>query len=251
MEVRVQHGARATPFLQARDTFETEYDLELPVKVFVREDPDERTWTGHHPTHHVLNIGRAAAHGAMARELAIHEFSHMHRHEQGHSSHRQSTAEAIYLSAAGRRVPKARITQCYQIANHMKDIYADDLTVQVTPTDKLVRYLEASLAAAVAGNGHRPAIEAAERVTPRTDPDIAAVNAAFALGLVERHGLVEADHPLQHLARIAANDAPNVPFEQFHTLFRDLGRSPTSSEYRRWLVDATSIYLGTEQPAAD
>ena len=139
------------PFLSARDLFETEHDLEWPVEVKVREDPDERTLTGHYDDdHHVLVMSEQAARGAMARELALHEYSHMLRYEQSHPSHVQSTEEALFLALTGRSVERRKLAHCYQIANHMKDIYADDITLSVAPADKLVAFLESSLAAAIA-----------------------------------------------------------------------------------------------------
>ncbi|UPM44061.1 DUF5781 family protein [Halocatena salina] len=149
MEVRVQGGGPTAPFLSARDVFETEYDLDKRVYVRVRSDPDERTWTAHYDDHHLLNMSHTTASSAMARELALHEFSHMHRNEQKHPSHTQSTAEAIYLALAGQSVERRTLTHCYQIANHMKDIYADDITLDVTPPNKLVTFLESALASAV------------------------------------------------------------------------------------------------------
>ena len=245
MEVRVQGGAHPTPFLRARDAFETEYELQRPVKVYVKDDPDERTWTAHDPDSHVLNISRSAASSAMARELAIHEFAHMYRHEQGHVSHRQSTAEAILLSAAGRRIPKRRLAQCYQIANHMKDIYADDLTLEVTDPRKLVSYLESAVATGV--------LEGAKPKGPlskgASEPDrlIQAVNAAFAVGLCERHDCLDPDHRLLELAQIAAAGAPALPYDRVRDQFRTLETDPDRSQYRRSLVEATKTFLNADQ----
>jgi len=232
----------AEPFLSARDLFETEHDLEWPVEVKVREDPDERTLTGHYDDdHHVLMMSEQAARGAMARELALHEFSHMLRYEQSHPSHTQSTEEALFLALTGRSVERRKLAHCYQIANHMKDIYADDITLDVAPADKLVSFLESSLAAALAD---RPAATpgAWQRLTPASDPEITAVNAAFALALCERHGLLEPDHRLYDLARAAASDAPGVGLEAFKRRFRTLGADPDESEYRKALVDVTREY---------
>jgi hypothetical protein len=176
----------------------------------------------------------------MARELALHEFAHMHRYEEGHPSHTQSTREAIYLGLAGRSVERRTLSHCYQIANHMKDIYADDIWLDVVPADKLVAFLESSLAAAVADTprGH----QAWDRLTPAADPDITAVNAAFALALVERHELVDDDHPLYDLAHAAAQDAPHVALDEFKRQFRSLAHDPDESEYRKALVDVTQAY---------
>jgi len=258
MDVRVQGPGPAAPFLSAQDRFETEYDLDRPVHVRVREDPDERTWTGHDAEKHVLNISRQAATSAMARELALHEFAHMARNEQAHPSHTQSTEEVLFLALSGKSVEQRRVTHCYQIANHMKDIYADDITLQVGPTDKLVSFLESELATAVAdrptGQGDDPAHgRDGLRLTGTADPEITAVNAAFALALVERHDLVDPDHRLYDLAHAAAKDAPEVSLSGFKHRFASLGPEPGESEYRRALVDATREYAvgGGGKQAAD
>jgi len=56
MDLRVQGDVPPDPFLGAADLFETEWSLDDPVHVKVREDPDERTWAGHYDGYHVLNV---------------------------------------------------------------------------------------------------------------------------------------------------------------------------------------------------
>ncbi|PSQ44322.1 hypothetical protein BRD17_04350 [Halobacteriales archaeon SW_7_68_16] len=255
MDVRVKGAGRAAPFLSARDLFETEYDLDVPVHVRVRDDPDERTRTEHYDDRHVLTISTQAATSAMARELALHEYAHMHRHEGGHPSHTQSTEEALFLALAGRSIERYRLTHCYQIANHMRDIYADDITLRVGPPDKLVAFLESGLATAVADRPH-PSRAGWVRETAGTasDPDLTAVNAAFALALVERHDLVGSAHRIYDLAHAAGNDAPRVELSEFKGLFTSLAPEPTESDFRRRLVEATRTYAsatGVDGPAAD
>ncbi len=268
MELHVQGPGPAAPFLSARDLFETEHDLELPVTVRIRENPDERTWTGHDDDGHVLNISRQAATSAMARELAVHEFAHMLRNEEEHPSHVQSTEEALFLALAGESVERHTLTQCYQIANHMKDIYADDITLALGPTDKLVAFFESSLASALSDRpdesgdgtawglfgGRAPDAapdSASRRLTAATDPEITAVNAAFALAMVERHGLADADHRLYDLAHAAARDAPAIDSEAFKRRFKNLQRNPDPSDYRKELVDATRAFAAGSGRAAD
>jgi hypothetical protein len=272
MELRVRGPGPADPFLGARDLFETERDLDRPVTVQIREDPDERTRVSHDEESHLLVISRQAATSAMARELALHEFAHMRHYEDGHPSHTQSTREAIYLALAGRSVERRKLVHCYQIANHMKDIYADDLWTEVAPADKLVAFFEASLAAAVADRPGTPPVwgsaarsardedglgddsvsaDGTARLTPAADPEITAVNAAFALGLVERHGLVEDGHRLYDLAHAAAADAPHVGLDEFTRHFRTLAENPDESEYRKALVDVTRAYATGGEQAAD
>ncbi|MFT4881491.1 MAG: hypothetical protein ACI9CA_000426 [Natronomonas sp.] len=258
MDVQVRGAGPAEPFLGARDLFMTERDLDRPVTVRVVEDPDERTRASHTDDAHRLTISRQAATSAMARELALHEFAHMHHYEADHPSHTQSTEEAIFLALAGRSVEQRKLTHCYQIANHMKDIYADDLWLDVAPADKLVAFLESSLAAAVADRpedlsawGDAAATQPVSRLTPAADPEITAVNAAFALALVERHNLVAGDHRLYDLAHAAAADAPEVDLAEFKHHFGSLAPDPDESEYRKALVDVTRAYAGRRGPAAD
>ena len=271
MDVRVQGTVAPDPFLSAAALLETEYNLTRPVEVHIREDPDERTWAAHYDDHHVLNMSRQAATSVLARELALHEFAHMARYEQRHASHTQSTDEALFLALAGESVERRKLAHCYQIANHMKDIYADDIWLSVAPADKLVDFLESSLASALADHPPEqfawgrmeptpadgtdavdtPAADRPPRHTSVADPEITAVNAAFALGLVERHNLVDERHRLYDLAHAAAADAPEIDLQRFKQRFRSLAADPDESEYRKTLVDATRAYAGGQGPAAD
>jgi hypothetical protein len=251
MDLRVRGPAPPDPFLGARDLFETEFSLDRPVTVRVRSDPEERTRVGHGEDGHVLTISRQAATSAMARELALHEFAHMHRHEEAHPSHTLSTEEALFLALPGRSVERAALAHCYQIANHTRDVYADDITLSVAPADKLAAFLESELAAAVAD---RPAPLDGVRITAGADPEITAVNAAFALALLERHDAVTGDHPIYDLAHAAERDAPEVAFETFREGFRSLARDPDESDFRRTLVSLVREYVdarATGGPAAD
>jgi len=207
MDLRVQ-GMSPDPFLGAADLFETEWSLDDPVHVKVREDPDERTWAGHYDGYHVLNVSKRAATSAMARELAVHELSHMARYEEGHASHVQSTEEALYLGLSGETVERRKLAHCYQIANHMKDIYADDITLSVAPATSS----SASSSIDPRGRRRRPPPEVsrdgAPPVTAGADPEITAVNAAFALALVERHDIAGPNHRIYDLARAAGSATP-------------------------------------------
>jgi hypothetical protein len=241
MDIRLPENGPAEPFLGAADLLETESRIDLPVHVRLREDPDERTWAGHYEDRHVLNISRQAATSAMARELALHELSHMARYEQDHPSHHQSTREAIFLALAGKSVERRKLSHVHQMANHMKDIYADDITLSVAPGGKLVTFLESRLADAVADRP--PAVPTGwQLASPGADPEITAVNAAFALALVERHDLVDENHRIYDLAHAAADDAPEIRLERFTDAFRSLVDDPTESEYRKALVDMTREY---------
>ena len=246
MDVRVQGAVAPDPFLSAAELLETEYDLSRPVDVDIREDPDQRTWAAHYPDRHVLNISRQAATSVMARELALHEYAHMARYEQQHASHMQSTEEALFLALAGKSVERRKLSHCYQIANHMKDIYADDITLDLAPATKLIDFFAAKLADALADRPSEDGRPDSRLETPGADPEITAVNAAFALGLVERHGLVDSGHRLYDLAAAAAADAPAVDLSEFKTRFKSLGSDPSESEYRKTLVDVTRAYATAE-----
>lgn len=254
MDLRVEGRGPAAPFLGARDLFETERDLSLPVRVRVRSDPDERTWAGHYDDHHVLNISQQAATSVMARELALHEFAHMLRYEEEHPSHFLDLREVVYLALAGRRVEQRVLQHCQVLANHVKDVYADDITLSVGPTDKLLAFLESELAAAIADNPSSGGL-GGHRITAGSDPRLTVVNAAFAIALLERNDAVPPDHHIYKLAQAAAEDAPDIDFEVFRDRFKTLARDPDESECRRVLVDLVTDYVdahdSTTGPAAD
>jgi len=276
MDVRVTGPGPVAPFLRARDLFETALTLERPVTIDVVADPGERTRVTHTADSHRMTISRHAASSTMARDLTLHEFAHMYRTERDHPSHTQSTEEALLLGLAGHSVEQRKLTHCYQIANHMKDIYADDLWLEFAPTAGLVALLETSLATALAdrpqtaqagvfgseepggpvGSEVEGPAEArqgvlASRLTAGADADMTAVNAAFALALVERHDLVDPEHRLYDLAHAASVDAPHIDIETFREQFRSLPTNPDESEYRQALVDVTRAYAGGRGPAAD
>jgi len=113
----------------------------------------------------------------------------------------------------------------------------------LTPPSKLVSFLESELAAAVATRSEPTPWPDSRRITAGSDPEITAVNAAFALGLVERHDVIDAGHRLYDLAHAAADDAPGVDLDAFKRRFRSLGADPSASDYRKALVDATRAYV--------
>ncbi|MFB6173844.1 MAG: DUF5781 family protein, partial [Halobacteriales archaeon] len=141
---------------------------------------------------------------------------------------------------------------CYQIANHMKDIYADDITLSVGAGEKLVPFLESEIAGALADRPGPTPASGWTRLTPAADPDITAINAAFALALLERHDLVGEGHRIYDLAGVAARDAPGVDMARFRRRFRDLEEDLGPSGYRRELVASVRDYAtGRADPAAD
>ncbi|MFB6113746.1 MAG: DUF5781 family protein [Halodesulfurarchaeum sp.] len=241
MELRVDGAAPARPFELARSRFEIDHDLELPVAVEIRRDPTERTRTVHEPTHHRLTVSEQVARSSLAPELAVHEFAHMRRREESHPSHMVDVSEAIYLASSGTDIDRTTVAHAYQIANHVRDIYADDITFEVASGEKLASFFESRLAEALADQsaGSR---YTGYRLSAGFDPAITAVNAGFALGLLERHD-VERNHRLYELAHAAQADAPRVDVSRFRREFRDLNGVPNDTSCLRTLVDLFEAYF--------
>lgn len=251
MDLRVHGSIPAMPFEEARSRLEPTHDIEKPIDIEVSPDPDERTWTSHFTDRHVLSLSRQAATSAMATELAIHEFAHMRRAEEAHPSHTVDTEEVLFLALAGKRVQSAVIPHASQIANHIRDIYADDITLSVSSGEKLAAFLEAELAAAIRDRpGDVP--EGGYSLSRTADPALTVVNAAFALALLDRHEVV-ADHRIGDLAHAAERDAPAIDLESFRRRFRSLQGDPTEEECLRTFVDTIGTYFasrGTESKTA-
>ena len=252
MDIRVHGPAPPTPFEEARKRFERSHDLEQPVDVRIEADSEARTWTGHYEDRHLLSIPNRLARSVMARELALHEFAHMRRAEESHPSHTVDTEEALFLSFAGREIESAALPHAYQIANHIRDIYADDITLSMTSGEKLAAFLESELAAAIADVPQSPPA-VGYRLSGDADPGLTVVNAAFALALLDRHD-VEADHRIDDLAHAAERDAPGVDLDGFRTTFRTLDDDPSERDCLRTFVDVFDTYFdsrasGDEQSA--
>ncbi|ERH02669.1 MAG: hypothetical protein J07HN6_00707 [Halonotius sp. J07HN6] len=127
----------------------------------------------------------------------------------------------------------------------MKDIYADDITLSLAPATKLVDFFASKLATAISEHSDdKTPVSPVE--TMGDAPEMTVVNAAFALALVERHGLIESDHRLYELADTAADVAPGVDLGAFKGRFKSLADDPTESEYRQSLVDMTRAYATAE-----
>lgn len=241
MDIRVHGPAPPAPFDEARRRFERTYDLERPVDVQIEADTDARTWTGHDPDRHLLSIPTQAARSVMAPELVLHEFAHMRRAEESHPSHTIDTEEALFLAFAGRTVDSSSLPHAYQIGNHIRDIYADDITLSVTSGEKLAAFLESELAAAIADVPQSPPA-GGYRLSGDADPGLTVVNAAFALALLDRHD-IDTDHRIEELAHAAARDAPAVDLEAFRSTFRDLDDDPSEGECLRTFVDVIGTYF--------
>ena len=241
MDLRVHGSVPASPFEEARSRLEPAHDIEKPIDIEVSSDPDERTWTGHHPDRHVLSLSRQAATSAMATELALHEFAHMRRAEEAHPSHTIDTQEVLFLALAGNRVRSEAIPHAYQIANHIRDVYADDITLAVSSGEKLAAFLEAELVAAIRDRpGDVP--RGGYSLSRTADPALTVVNAAFALALLDRHE-VAADHRIEDLADVAERDAPGIDLRTFRHRFRSLQGDPTEQECLRTFVDTIGAYF--------
>lgn len=241
MDLRVHGSIPTTPFEEARSRLEPSHDIEKPIDVEVSADPDGRTWTGHYQDRHVLSLSRQAATSAMATELALHEFAHMRRAEEAHPSHTVDTEEVLFLALAGNRVKSEAIPHAYQIANHIRDVYADDITLTVSSGEKLAAFLEAELAAAIRDRpGDAPT--GGYSLSRTADPALTVVNAAFALALLDRHEVV-ADHRIPDLAHVAERDAPGIDLEPFRRRFRSLQGDPTEEECLRTFVDTIGAYF--------
>ena len=241
MDVRVRGKGPVRPFETARSRFEAVHDLEKPVTIRIQPDPDVRTMATHEKNRHTLTISEAVARSSLTVELAVHEFAHMRRIEQRHPSHTVDVIEALYLASAGQQLDRETIVQAHQIANHVRDVYADDITFEIAPGEKLAGFLESELAMAIADNPRSGPADGYRR-SAFADPTLTAVNAAFALALLDRHD-VSTEHRLAELAHAAQTDAPNIDIEVFERYFAGLQPGPSETDCLRTLIDLFEAYF--------
>jgi len=239
MDLRVQ-GMSPDPFLGAADLFETEWSLDDPVHVKVREDPDERTWAGHYDGYHVLNVEarrhqrdgpragrpRAVAHGPLRGGARV-----SHPIDRGgavpRALRRDGGAPQARALLPDREPHEGHLRRRHHALGRARG-QAPRLP-RVDPRGRRRRPPRGLPGRRPAGHG-------------RCRPEITAVNAAFALALVERHDIAGPGHRIYDLARAAGSDTDAVDVDAFKERFLALGPDPSESDYRKALVAAARAY---------
>lgn len=111
----------------------------------------------------------------------------------------------------------------------------------VSSEEKLVGFLESELAAAILDRPRHTPISGYS-LSKAISPDITAVNAAFALGVVDRHD-IKAGHRLEDLAYAAGRTARNVDIQLSREQFRSVDANPIDEDSLRTFVETIGKYF--------
>ena len=187
--------------------------LERPVSLVIEDMPimgaTESTADGHR-----LHIAAHAVGSGMLDGLMAHEMGHMVRTERGHPSHRTEIHRRVFDSID---VPARQRRAFGGIArgavNHVEDIYADDLAIEVIGRDRDI----AGFFSGWVRNSAQPGNTRWETVGN-------GVTIAFALGNMARHG-IEAEPGTVRRAEAFAKASKLEAFPRFVAAFRDLPKT--------------------------
>jgi hypothetical protein len=162
---------------------------------------------------HLIHVSLRAARSDMLAGLVAHEMGHIARTEARHPSHNPAIhdrAIARVSVPAGFRRGFPRLA--HAAINHVEDIYADGYAIAVIGTDRtrsfFAEWVGNAAATAAAGT--------------RWDEVTGALDIAFSLGNLARHGLLPADDPLRREAKAFAKAHGIESLDALTALFRDL-----------------------------
>ena len=176
---------------------------------------------------HLVHVSLRAARSEMLSGLIAHEMGHIARTEARHPSHNP----AIHDRALARvRVPpgfrRGFPRLAHSAVNHVEDIHADDHAMTVIGTDRarefFAEWVGNAAAMAAAGN--------------RWDEVSGALDIAFSLGNLARHGLLPANDPLRRDAKAFAKAHGIESLDALTALFRDLPDPVSGAECEEVLV---------------
>ena len=176
---------------------------------------------------HLIHISLRAAKSEMLAGLIAHEMGHIARTEAHHPSHNP----AIHDRALA-RVPvplgfrRGFPRLAHAAINHVEDIYADDHAMTVIGKDRARGFFAewVSNAAAMAASGDR------------WEEVAGALDIAFSLGNLARHGLLPTSDPLWREAKAFAKAHGIEALDDLTSLFRDLQDPVSDAECEAILV---------------
>ena len=170
---------------------------------------------------HVIHVSLRAARSEMLAGLIAHEMGHIARTEAHHPSHDPEVHERAMGRVSvprgfGRGFPRL----AHAAINHVEDIYADDYAMKVIGTDRargfFAEWVENAVGMAADGN--------------RWVEVSGALDIAFSLGNLARHGLLPADDPLRREAAGFAKTHGVSSLDSLTALYRDLPDPVTARE---------------------
>ena len=182
---------------------------------------------------HLVHVSLQAAESTMLDGLIAHEMGHVVRTEARHPSHNK----LVHDRAVARvEVPRAFARGFPRLARaaigHAEDVYADDLAIPLTLGERSRPFFAEWVrnAMAMAGNGW--------------DEVFGALDIAFSLGNLERHGLLGPRDPLRREANAFAEGRKIVSLDALTGTYRDLPEPVTDRECEDRLAELLRTALG-------
>jgi hypothetical protein len=190
----------------------------------------------------VVLVSQWALRSEMLDGLIAHELSHILRTDEGHPSHDGALMDESLREARLRhRVPKDKVHHLHQVLNHVQDVYADDIAMEVGVASRAGEFFLGWISGSLDGGS-----------SDRWDVASRGVSNSFALGNLERHGLIAPDAEHYRLEGEFARLHDLRRSEAFRELFRDLPQDPdprTMLSIDARLLDAYALEAGAPRCA--
>lgn len=190
-------------------------------------------------------VSGTAVDSGMLEGLLVHEMSHIYRMQTSHPSHNGLIIGTV-LTQLDIQSPSGEYQKqiLHNLVNHIQDLYADDLALQVfrrgrvLPMEQLSRFFQGWVKD-----------EPVESGDPRRDHWVNSsimVNNARAIGQMARHGIEDIeDHASKSNARFLSRVSPSISkhFGYFRNLMVDLSPNITEEGYQALLSEYLNRFL--------
>ncbi len=205
--------------------------LPMPIMGASRVEGDRR----------VIMVSQWALRSEMLDGLLAHELSHILRTDGDHPSHDGALIEAALRDAKREyRVPRRRERHLRQVLNHVQDIYADDIAMNVLEGPRAEEFFLGWIAKSLDG-GPEDRWEIASRGTSNN----------FAVANLERHGLLARDAEHYRLEAAFARRHGFRASDDLRTFFRELPPQPDAPEMRALHGELLGLYAEAAHDGSD
>jgi hypothetical protein len=184
-------------------------------------------------------VSGMAVNSGMLEGLLVHEMSHIYRMQTRHPSHNGRIIGTV-LSKLSIQPPSGDFEEqiLHNLVNHIQDLYADDIALQVFRTGRVLPMEQ--LSGFFQGWVKDEPVESGD---PRRDHWVNSsimVNNARAIGQMARHGIEDIeDHASKSNARFLSRVSPSIGkhFDYFQNLMANLSPNITEEEYQALLSE--------------
>ena len=219
-----------------------------PVRFVVDEKLPFMGYTMDRGQEHSIVVAERALSSDIVEGLLIHELSHVYRTETNHPSHNRTLLNdvAAQITAKFKIHAQYQVRILQEIANHVQDLYADDISFQVfAKNQKRLESLDRIGEFFLNWIRTEPAQSRNRRMKVWLDLSVM-LNNAFVVSNLERHQIRHFEQEATRANRVflsKINGHLSRSFPYFRTFMTNLKEDITEHEFKQQLLEYMNSFL--------